>query len=36
MVANGKIKEQGSHEALLALNGIYSGLYKQQFREEEQ
>ena len=36
VVANGKIQEQGSHEALLALNGIYSGLYKQQFREEEQ
>ena len=35
VVANGKIKEQGSHEALLALDGIYSGLYKQQFREEE-
>jgi ATP-binding cassette subfamily B protein len=35
VVANGKIQEQGSHEALLALEGIYSGLYKQQFREEE-
>ena len=36
VVSEGKIKEQGSHEALMTLDGIYSGLYKQQFRETEQ
>ena len=27
------IKERGSHEELLAKNGIYAGLYQYQFRE---
>ena len=27
------IKERGSHEELLALNGIYAGLYQYQFRQ---
>ena len=27
------IKERGSHEELLAKNGVYAGLYRYQFRE---
>lgn len=33
VVNNGEITEQGTHEELLALNGTYAQLYKQQFRE---
>ncbi len=33
VVDNGEITEQGTHEELLALNGTYAQLYKQQFRE---
>ena len=33
VIADGHIKEQGSHEALLAKDGIYAKLYKEQFRE---
>ena len=33
VIADGRIKEQGSHEALLAKDGIYAKLYKEQFRE---
>ncbi len=33
VVAGGRIREQGTHEALLSQDGIYSGLYRQQFRE---
>ena len=32
VVANGGIAEQGTHEELLALNGIYRELYETQFR----
>ncbi|MFZ4622425.1 MAG: ATP-binding cassette domain-containing protein, partial [Bacteroidota bacterium] len=31
----GKIVEQGNHDALVALNGIYAGLYKKQLLERE-
>lgn len=34
VVADGKIKEHGTHEELLAENGLYSELYKLQFRVE--
>ena len=33
VIADGKVAEQGSHEALLALDGIYAGLYKKQFKQ---
>ena len=32
VVKDGVIAEQGSHESLLALNGIYKELYETQFR----
>ena len=31
----GRIAEQGSHDALLALGGIYAELYRRQQLEEE-
>ncbi len=34
VVDNGVITEQGTHDALMKLNGTYAGLYRQQFREE--
>lgn len=34
VIADGKIKEYGTHEELLAENGLYSELYKLQFRTE--
>lgn len=34
VVANGEIKEQGSHNDLIGQNGIYTTLYEQQFRED--
>ncbi|MBR2621386.1 MAG: ABC transporter ATP-binding protein [Clostridia bacterium] len=33
VIANGKITEQGSHDALIALDGTYAKLYREQFRE---
>lgn len=33
VVDGGKIIEQGTHEQLMAKNGIYANLYSQQFRE---
>lgn len=33
VIAGGKIAEQGSHEQLLAQDGIYAELYRLQFRE---
>lgn len=33
VVQDGKIAEQGRHEALLALGGIYADLYRRQFTE---
>ncbi len=32
---NGKIAEQGTHDQLVALNGIYAGLYQKQLLEKE-
>lgn len=34
VIADGKIKEYGTHEELLSENGLYSELYKLQFRTE--
>jgi ATP-binding cassette, subfamily B, bacterial MsbA len=31
---NGRVVEQGKHDALLAQGGIYASLYKRQFRED--
>lgn len=33
VVKDGVIAEQGDHESLLALNGIYKELYETQFRQ---
>ncbi len=33
VIANGNIKEQGTHEELIELDGIYAKLYNLQFRE---
>ena len=33
VIADGHIKEQGTHEALLAEGGTYAKLYREQFRE---
>jgi len=35
VISEGKILEQGSHSDLLALDGMYANLYRQQFREDE-
>lgn len=35
VIDDGKIKEHGTHEELLAENGLYSELYKLQFRTED-
>ncbi len=34
VIGEGQILEQGSHEALLELDGVYADLYRKQFREE--
>ena len=34
VIDKGRVAEMGSHEALLAKNGIYAALYRLQFREE--
>ncbi|MBK7128915.1 MAG: ABC transporter ATP-binding protein [Crocinitomicaceae bacterium] len=36
VMENGKIAEQGSHEELLAMNGIYTEIYKKQQVQENQ
>lgn len=35
VIANGKIKEQGSHSELIKLDGIYAKLYNLQFRTSD-
>jgi len=35
VMESGRIIEQGSHDELLALEGRYSQLYRQQFNEPE-
>ncbi|MGE3072989.1 MAG: ABC transporter ATP-binding protein [Dehalococcoidia bacterium] len=35
VIENGRVAEKGKHEELLALNGVYAGLYRQQFREND-
>lgn len=35
VVSDGKIIEQGSHDSLIAMNGVYANLYKLQFRNGE-
>jgi len=35
VVAQGKIVEQGTHEQLVDKGGIYSGLYKLQFKQDD-
>ena len=35
VVSEGQIIEQGNHDELLALGGMYADLYKLQFREQE-
>lgn len=35
VMENGYIAEDGSHEHLLALNGIYSRLYEKQFKDQQ-
>jgi subfamily B ATP-binding cassette protein MsbA len=34
VMRNGKIAEQGTHGELLALDGVYAGLYRMQFRDD--
>ena len=36
VISEGKIIEQGTHEELMTLGGVYQKLYSLQFREEEQ
>ena len=35
VISGSKIAEQGTHDELMALNGIYKNLYSLQFRDEE-
>ena len=35
VIANGLIKEQGTHDQLLAVDGIYAKLYNLQFRSSD-
>ena len=35
VIADGKIAEQGTHDALIAKNGIYADLYSLQFRANQ-
>ena len=35
VISEGSVLEQGTHEELLALDGMYAGLYRLQFRESD-
>jgi len=35
VLEDGRLKESGSHEGLLALDGVYASLYRRQQLEEE-
>ncbi|MCY3879060.1 MAG: ABC transporter ATP-binding protein [Rhodobacteraceae bacterium] len=35
VIENGRVKEQGDHEQLIAKKGLYATLYQMQFKEEE-
>ena len=35
VISDGRIIEQGTHDELIAQNGTYAVLYKQQFRDKE-
>ena len=35
VLADGRIVERGRHDELVALNGLYAGLYRKQLLEEE-
>ena len=36
VITDGKVREKGTHEALLKENGIYKQLYESQFRNQEE
>ncbi|MCQ2399475.1 MAG: ABC transporter ATP-binding protein/permease, partial [Clostridia bacterium] len=35
VVEHGEITERGTHDELIAKNGVYAGLYRKQFRDDE-
>ena len=35
VIGNGKIKEEGTHDELIKLNGIYATLYNLQFKNND-
>lgn len=35
VIVDGQVREQGTHEQLMARGGVYQGLYSLQFREDE-
>ncbi len=35
VIDQGKIVEKGTHEQLMAMNGLYSSFYRMQFKEEK-
>ncbi|MCL2444250.1 MAG: ABC transporter ATP-binding protein/permease, partial [Treponema sp.] len=35
VLSNGRLVEEGSHESLIAQNGLYSGLYKLQYSQDD-
>lgn len=35
VIVDGQVREQGTHEQLMAQGGVYQGLYSLQFREDE-